>query len=255
MSGLRFKSAVSLLFVLSLTAYGCGLEDDSPTSPSTSTSTPTPTPTPAPTAAPTAAPTPVPTFTLTGTVTETAPTTEVRVSGVTVTLNGANPTTTNSSGQFTFTGLTAGNYNIRAEAGGYEDKTQTVAVTANTSVTIAVNPRPGTVERQESDLISADTSVCAGGSNPCKRYDFAVHNAGTVTARLTWESSDTDLEIQVRCGGGNELIATSTFDGVVSELLQESVTAELTAGRRCDVRVVHVSGPVQRFTLTFTRPN
>jgi hypothetical protein len=252
MSGLRLKSAVSLLFVLSLTAYGCGLEDDSPTSPTTSTS-PTPTPTPAPTAAPTAAP--AATFTLTGTVTETAPTTDVRVSGVTVTLNDANPTTTNSSGQFTFTGLSAGNYTLRTEKGGYEDKSQTVAVTANTAVTLAVNPRPGTVEREESGEISADNSVCSGGSSPCKRYDFAVHNAGTVTARLTWTSSDADLELQVRCGSGNDLIATSTSDGVVNELLQESVTAEVTAGRRCDVRVVHISGPIQQFTLTYTRPN
>jgi hypothetical protein len=234
--------------VLALAGYGCGDDDpDSPTSPTTGTPPPTTTPPPVTTPPPAPA-----TFTVSGVVSESFPTTDVRLEGARVSLTSSTATTTNSRGEFTFTNVAAGSYELRAEKGGYDDQVRSVTLSdAGATVTFALRPKEETIERTSTDRLGQDDPNCSGSSKPCRRYDFGVHHDGEVTADLSWVSSDADLDIELRCD--SQVVATAAESK--GNTINESLVAEVRAGQRCELRVVHQSGPEQSFVLDWTRPN
>ena len=233
--------------VLALAGYGCGDDDpDSPTSPTTSTPPPATTPPPAATPPPPAA-----TFTVSGVVSESFPTTDVRLEGVRVTLTGGTAATTNSRGEFTFTNVAAGSYQLRAEKGGYDDQLRNVTLSnEGATVNFALTPKEEIIERTSTGRIGQDDENCRGLSKPCRRFDFGVHHAGEVTAELRWVSSDANLDIELRCDDAVVAVAAESRNTVT-----ESLTADVRAGQRCELLVVHQNGPEQSFVLDWTRPN
>ncbi len=125
-----------------------------PTPTETPTPTPTETPTPTPTDTPSPTPTPVPTYTIDGNVYTDSNQNGVKDSGetdyqgATITLSGdaSDTTTTNNSGNYTFSSLNTGSYtvNLSVPAGYTATTTNPVSVplTADTTVNFGIAPVP-----------------------------------------------------------------------------------------------------------------
>lgn len=236
-------SSRSLLVCLCLTLalFGC---DDSSSAPSTPTSPTTPT-TPTPPTTPSS-------FTVTGTVGEAEPTTNGLTQNVQVHLNGNVSTFTNAQGQFTFSNVAAGTYTLRANRAGFNEGTRTITLPADNGVVVRflLMPVEGSTTETLEGTISDDTPACHGTSKGCKVYDFGLHYSGEISARLDWTSSDANLDLELRCG--DEVLATGEATSSIGEAF---TVEEVHSGRKCEVRVLHASGPIQNYTLELTKPN
>ena len=123
------------------------------------------------------------------------------IAGATVTDNGGASTTTNGSGAYTLSGLTAGSHTLTAAAAGFTSQTQTASVTASqttSGVNFSLAPVPttgavtGTVTRATGGTaISGATVIDSGGlsttTNASGVYTLAGLSAGshTLTASAT----------------------------------------------------------------------
>lgn len=233
--------------VLALAAVGCGDDDEPLDSPSAPTN-PTP---PTNTTPPIVTPPQPTTFTISGRVTESAPTTFVRLEGVRVTLSNGASRTTNANGDFEFADVATGNYEVRAEKSGYSDQVRNVNLSGAQTVNFELTPGEALIERTDQDSLSQDSPSCSGSSKPCRRYDFGVHHNGTLQARLEWVSSDANLDMELVCN--ERVIATAAESG--NRGVTESMETTVNSGQRCELRIYHLGGPEQRFTLDWSHPN
>ena len=123
-----------------------------PTSTPTPIPTDTPTPTPTNTPTPTATPTPIPTYIISGTTfvdtnqNGVQDSGELGYSGATITLNTGQTTTTDSNGNYSFTGLLAGTYTeALTDPSGFSDTTTNpviVPLSSDTTVNFGIAPIP-----------------------------------------------------------------------------------------------------------------
>ncbi|MEQ1758004.1 MAG: carboxypeptidase regulatory-like domain-containing protein, partial [Vicinamibacterales bacterium] len=199
-------------------------------------------------------------FNISGTVAETAPTTDRFLDGVTLSA-GDKSIATDGAGRFTLSGFAAGSYGIRASKGGYEDQVITVTLPEDATKTIQFNLQPNFdfVTRERSGTIGQDNNPCHGGSLPCARYDFPAHYSEDVTATLLWSSSDAEFRLEMRCNGESVADQTQTEGGEVFRNGETYLSLELESqsdkGKICEVRVLHVSGPEQKYVLVVTHSN
>jgi hypothetical protein len=113
-----------------------------------------------------------------------------------------------------------------------------------------LEPRFELVTRERSGTLGQDNGPCHGGSLPCARYDFPAHHAAAVSAALSWISSDAALRLEIRCSG--EVVATQETP---ASGISTTLTVEAPKGQICEVRILHVTGPEQRWFLEVTHPN
>ncbi|MGE0594619.1 MAG: carboxypeptidase regulatory-like domain-containing protein [Vicinamibacterales bacterium] len=232
---------LAVLLTVSLAAVGCSDSDpdDAGGSPTQPTSPTTPT-TPS-----------TSTFTVTGVVTEAPPTTFKQLDGVEVLLTDSVATTTNGQGAFTFTGVAAGTYTLRARRSGYDEQTATITLPGNgtSPVSFGLVPVADTLSESDRRRIGPDDEGCSGGSRPCARYDFDTHHAGEATARLVWSTSDANLDLVLECDG-------QPIEGELTRVggVEEQLVAQVEAGRRCEFRVLHTGVEVD-FEIEMTFPN
>ena len=126
---------------------------------------------------PPATPTPTPTsFTLTGRVTEQG--TGTAVGDVRIVLKDRDVvTSTNSSGNYTLTGLAAGNYTLRASKSGYTLTEPTFSISANRTLDFTIPKVASTPTPTPSPAVCAPrtatcgqaTAVCGDGSLSCSQ--------------------------------------------------------------------------------------
>lgn len=250
------KRSVLVGLVLLVTISCTGGSSDSP-NPGAPSPTPSPSPAPAPS-----------TFALSGRVTESAPTTANAIGGATVTIvdgpNGGKSTATDGSGNYSFSGLTAGGFTVRATAGGYQESSQGVTLTANRSANFGLRPNPQTLDNQLEDDVNGGSTVCPDffttSRQPCKAYPIPAHNGGRLTAVLTWTggssffpTNDLDLALlkDPRANPEDRVVISRSATSY-----QEEISADLTAGVMYYVHVLYNSGSTsQHFTLRITRPN
>ena len=249
--------AVACMMAAAIVA--CDKNDAAPSANPSPSPSPSPTPSPSPSPSPTPSPSPA-SFTISGRVAETAPTTDRFLDGVSLS-TGEKSTNTNGAGQFTLDGLTEGAHSLRASKGGYGDQVITVTLPADAGRIIEFNlePQSDRLNRERSGIISGDNSPCHGGSLPCVRYDFPVHHSDSVSASLLWTSSDAELNLELRCNGELIVRQTTRNEGEVSRdgetYLSMDLEGEAQKGKMCEVRILHVDGPEQKYILVVSHPN
>ena len=222
-----------------LIAAGCGGGSSSPT-------TPTP---------PVAR-----TFTLSGTVSESAPTTATKISGATVTFtdgsNAGKNATTDSSGNFSITGLQGGGFTVRVSANGYSDTSSPVTLTADATLNPQLDPSPRTVTSSRDDSVSGGDTCTGPSSNGdgCKQYNLDVHNAGTIDASLTWSDRDTWLWLELyKMPEGQQLASASSsrINGLTQHL-----SVNVSGHSQYWIRIRYALGArITPFSTTVSRPN
>ena len=229
----------ALLLSVAITGTACG-GSESPT---------TPTPPPAPAPGPS-------TFTLSGGVTESAPTTSNKIPGATVAfVDGANAgktATADGAGNYLIANVLAGAFNIRASAAGYQDATRPVTITADTSLTIALNPTAQTLTTERTGTVSGGDTQCSDGSElkGCKILTLDIHNTGTLEATLEWENPTSDLDLTL--WRGTTLLADSRGEFV----LKETVSSSIVTGATYELHVTYYAGSViTPYKLRVTHPN
>jgi hypothetical protein len=221
-----------------------------------------PAPAPAPTPAPAPAPAPAPTLTtITGSVSESEPTTSVALGGATIS-SGSYSATADGAGNFALPDLPAGTYTLRASKSGYDDATQTITVPGDTSVVrFKLDPAYEPISVERSEIVSQDDPECPGshGNYTCFRYIFPSHHERGVTANLYWSSSDAKLELALLCNDYTWARTEGETPRLITRNSEEVFTFQILEnarkGQMCEVRVLHISGDPQRFTLTVTHPN
>lgn len=235
MIGLRRVGSFGISLALALALSGCS--NSSPTAP-TQTPAPTPSPTPSPA-----------TFVISGTVFETAPTATTSVEGVTMTLSGGQSATTDGGGAFAVAGVASGTYTLTASRSDYETTTAQVDVTSGDLSGILLNmaPNPRTIDVEHKGSIAPLDPSCHGNTKPCDRYETGAHHGGTVRVFLIWESSDADLEVELRCDG--EIVEESAEGG---SLIEELITS-VPGGQACEVFVL-LKGEATEYGLFLTFP-
>lgn len=231
------------LVVVSLVAGGCGGGNGSPTNP-----TPPNNPIPQP---------PAQTFSLSGTITESAPTSTIGIGGAVLTIQGGpqngHTTAADSTGNFTFSGLSSGTFTLRGGAAGYDPNTRSVTLSANqTGITLQLTPTFQMITSTRSDSISGGDTPCVT-STPCKAFSLDIHHSGLVTSRLSWTDGDTWLWLGIYRADGTRLVEAS--QSRVDGLFQE-VSTNVQGGQRYLLVIRYVLGArVTNFNLTATRPN
>ena len=234
---MKSRLPLALLLLSVVAGMSCG-GSDSPTNP-----TPPPPPPPS-------------TFTLSGGVTESEPTTGNKIQGATVAVvDGANAgktATADSAGNYQITNVVAGAFNVKASASGYQDATRPVTVSANTTLTIALNPTPRTVTTERAGTVSGGDTPCSDGTSEkgCKILTLDIHNPGTLEATLEWEIPATDLDLTL--WRGNTLLADSRDEFSLRELVSSSIVS----GATYELRVTYYAGSViTPYKLRVTHPN
>ena len=186
------------------------------------------------------------TGTLQGTVTDSA--TSAAISGATVSIVGGASTTTNVSGFYQFTNVTAGAYSVTAAKTGYNTGTNAgVSVTAGGTTTsnfalTAAAPTTGTLQgtvtnATTSAAVSGATVTIVGGAstttNASGFYSFTNVTPGTysVTASATGYTTGTNAGVVVTAGGtttSNFALAPSAITN--TGFLNPTVNAAQTGG-------------------------
>ena len=64
-------------------------------------------------------------------------------------------------------------------------------------------------------------------------------------------SSDADLDMELVCN--ERVIATAAESG--NRGISESMLTQVQSGQRCELRIYHIAGPEQTFTLDWSHPN
>jgi hypothetical protein len=235
MTGFRSLS-VALFLALAVTAAGCADDDDNATAPTNPIAPTTPTAT---------------SFTITGSVSESEPSTHIKLEGATVSLQTGQSVQTNNQGNFTLSNIPPGAYIVTASRENYGEQILPLTLPADQGrvLNFGLTPEAAIIEVESEQQLSQDDAICHGSSLPCKRFEFGVHHTGMVEATLQWNTSDANLDLQVRCN--EQIVATGTATSTVSEALSH----EVHAGQLCEVRVQHTSGVPDRFLLQFSRPN
>ena len=227
-----------LLFSVVMAGTSCG-GSESPTNP-----TPPPPPPPS-------------TFTLSGGVTESEPTTSTKIPGATVAFvdggaNAGKTATADAAGNYQITNVVPGAFTVRASAPGYQDATRPVTVSANTSLTIALNPTPRTVTIEPEGTVSGGDTPCSDGTSDkgCKILTLEIHNPGTLEATLEWENPTTDLDLTL--WRGTTLLADSRDEFS----LKEVVSSSIVTGATYELHVTYYAGSViTPYKLIVTHPN
>ena len=228
-----------LAVALSTAALGCG--SNSVTSPTTTptpvpAATPTPAPAPAPAPSPATAPT---TVSLTGTVSNSS---GDRVGGATVTIldgtDAGKTAGTNSSGEYRFDSLTAGNANLGATATFYTEDRRGVYVdgtnSLNFTLTRATVSLSGTVSSSSGGRISGATVKVLDGPNKDQttdtnsngEYRFSSLSAADVNFSASATGYRSDFR-GVAVNGGNSLNFTLTPIPVAASV---SISTNLIVG-------------------------
>lgn len=153
-------------------------------------------------------------YVLSGAVAESVPTTSTMLSGARVEfLDGVNQgrfATTDSSGHYQITQVPAGTFNLRATMAGYVEATRQVTVNADTTVDFGLAPTPAILSRSWFGQISGTDTACYQ-AYPCRVFDIAVHNTGSLNATLLWDStSDAYLALQLYAVDSNQIVAASS---------------------------------------------
>lgn len=233
------RSIALLVLSVAIAGMSCG-GSETPTNP-----TPTPPPPPTPS-----------TFTLSGGVTESEPTTSNKIAGATVAfVDGANAgktATADSAGNYQITNVLAGAFTVRAGAAGYQEATRPVTISADTSLTIALNPTPRNVTTDSSGTVSGGDTPCSDGTSEkgCKILMLDIHNPGTLEATLEWENPTTDLDLTL--WRGTTLLADSRDEFS----LREVVSSSIVTGATYELRVTYYAGSViTPYKLRVTHPN
>ncbi len=206
---------------------------------------------------------------LTGTVHESAPTESVAVAGATVQLLGqtAHTATTDASGRYRFTNLTAGGGTLRVNKSGYDPVDTGVTVSGATEQDVALTPTLQTLNSTETGTVSSSTHTCVPtratrrfyqGSQSlpsmgCGGFQLPVHHDGTLTARLRWSGFSDALGVVLLNRDTGAVLAVASQ----SLTTTEQITAPVDAGTFYVVGVLY--NPRARgtyaFTLDLTRPN
>ena len=181
--------------------------------------------------------------TVTGTVQSSA---GAALSGVTVAFSGAS-TTTNSTGAYTLSGVPAGSQQLTASLSGFISSSQTVTVTANTSVTanFTLSAAPtgtimGRVTSASGTPVSGASVVYGGGptTTDCGGYySFTNVPAGTVTVEVTatgFQSAQQNVNVPSGSGVVASFTLTAspppTTTGTVSGVITRIGTTQALAG-------------------------
>lgn len=229
------KKVLIVVAVLVL-ASACGGGSSTPTSPP-----PIP---PAPTTA-----------NLSGRVTETAPTTSTAVAGATLTVsdgsNAGKSATTDSGGNYSFTGLNRGGFTMSIAAGGYNSTGFPVDLTGDLTRNFNLAPSPRTLTETLTGSVSGGSPTCPIiVVRPCQSFSLPTHHSGTLSARLTWDNRNNDLDLEVwnattRLANSNDVGGTEEF-----------ISTNVSPGTSYTLRVIYYSGStVQPFQVAVTRPN
>jgi hypothetical protein len=182
--------------------------------------------------------------------------------------NAGKLTTTDSSGNYNFTRLQQSGFTITASANGYIRGAQGVTLTSNQARSFQLLPVPVTISETLTGEVSASDPVqCLGRvlglpfDLHCWTQSLPIHNAGTVSATLTWNYSPRD----------GARLGIEVYDPATATIINESSesypfgTAQLStnvfAGKNYQWRVMYLSfngyastQPV-RFTIATTHPN
>jgi len=235
MTGLRRIGSFGISLALALTLGSCS--DSSPTAPTeTPAQVPSPTPSPA-------------TFAVSGTVSETPPTTSRRVEGVLVSVSGGQSATTDAEGVFTIAGVASGPHTLTASRSDYETTTAPIDVMDSdlSGIQLSLAPSPRIVDVEYKGSLAPEDPSCHGNTKPCDRYEAGAHDDGTVRVFLVWESSDADLDVELRCNG--EIVDESAEEGGT---IEEMISA-VPGGQACEVFVL-LKGAATEYGIFITFP-
>jgi hypothetical protein len=77
-------------------------------------------------------------------------------------------------------------------------------------------------------------------------------------ATLLWSSSDAEFNLELRCGG--EPVTVEVNEGAEvshngEQYLSIEMVSESQKGKICEIRILHVSGPPQKWILLASHPN
>lgn len=192
---------------------------------------------------------------LSGRVTETAPTASTAVAGATLTVsdgsNAGKSTTTDSGGNYSFTGLTRGGFTMNISASGFNSTGFSVDLTGDLTRNFNLAPSPRTITETLTGSVSGGSPTCPIiVVKPCQSFSLPTHHSGTLSARLTWDNRNNDLDLEV-WNGTNRLASSNDVGGT-----EEFISTNVSSGNSYTLRVIYYSGStVQPFSVAVTRPN
>lgn len=134
-------------------------------------------------------------MTLSGIVTEAFPTETTPVPNARVVIddgiNAAKSTTADASGRYSLSGVQAAQFNLHAEAAGYEDRSGTIFFTGDRVLNFQLLP----VFRTVSDSITGTIERCNGETYiTCFSSPIALHHRGAVSVTLT-SSGNSSMDV------------------------------------------------------------
>ena len=168
--------------------------------------------------------------------------------------NAGKTATADAEGNYRITNVLAGAFTVRASAAGYQDATRPVTISADTALTLALNPTPAILTTTRSENVSGGDTPCSDGTGDadkgCKILTLDIHNPGTLEATLEWTNPTTDLDLTLWRG------TTRLADSRNEFTLKEVVSSSIVTGATYELRVTYYAGSViTPFKLTVTHPN
>ena len=229
------RPAVLVVLAMSMVACGGAKVPTHPTG-----SPPSPSPPPAPSS---------PTWTLSGTISETTPTASTPIVDASVTVvdgpNAGSSATSDANGAFQLARLAPGSFLIRTQAANYVERSGSVTLAGDHTVTIELNPVFQMLTTMRNDSVTDDIA-CFGSFDDflvprslveaCKvDYVLNVHHDGTLNAELTWTDRRTLLSLELyRLHEGN--VSGQVFESRAGRL-REQMSSNLRAHTQYMVRV------------------
>jgi hypothetical protein len=164
--------------------------------------------------------------------------------------NAGKTATADSAGNYQITNVLAGAFTVRASAAGYQDATRPVTISADTSLTIALNPTPAILTIERTGTVSGGDTRCSDGDFGCQILTLDIHNPGTLEATLEWENPSSDLDLAL--WRGTTLLADSQGEFV----LEETVSSSIVTAATYELHVIYYAGSViTPYKLRVTHPN
>lgn len=212
--------------------------------------------------------TPIPpsgTLTLAGTVTETAPTASTRIAGATITVvegpNAGRSATSDANGTFQLATLQSGTFTIRVRAADYVERSQSVTLTADQTVTIELDPVFEIVTTTTNASLSGG-DACGGywdddiGPDSCRVHHVVnMHHDGTLTAELTWTDPTAVPSMRVYRSSNGQPFGQGFGDGQKFSLNLFAHQQYVVEVRRFNEGGGSPPAGISAFSLTVTHPN
>jgi hypothetical protein len=200
--------------------------------------------------------------TLTGRIIEAPPTSSTGVWDATVTLDdgvnrwqSAKTTGGVGRGEYTISGLHAGQFRATIAADGFVSVTEDITVGSDSTNDFRLLPVPVTKSITLSDRLGDHDGTCSDGvqPKPCHIIAVPVHNPGSIEATLTWQGATQAVLnlLLFEKDGRAPLIQSTQVDGARQEM-----ASAVPGGAVYEIRIIYASGAgTAAYSLRVSYPN